>query len=154
MWLSSMFSGESEARDLIPSRTLNITKITALLVPIGTAIAALIEAQTKADGPLAGLTPGQKLILWLGVLVFILVIASMDMLVRGIATAASYRSGLSLLPPGLNVTYTGVTPNVPCQVVASRSFNGDATSDMGQYLIIYTKDGAKVAQWVVATDVT
>jgi hypothetical protein len=153
MWLESMFSGESEPGDVIPSRTLNITKITGLLVPIGTAIAALIEAQTKADGPLAGLTPGQKLILWLGVLAFILVIASVDMLVRGIATAASYKSGLSLLPPGLKGTYTGLDLNVACQVVASRSFNGDTSSNKGQFLVLYQANGANIARWVDATKV-
>jgi hypothetical protein len=74
-------------------------------------------------------------------------------LVRGIATAASYKSGLSLLPPGLKGTYTGLDLNVACQVVASRSFNGDTSSNKGQFLVLYQANGANIARWVDATKV-
>lgn len=147
-WFGSMFSGEEESGDVVGGRALNITKITALLVPIGTAIAALIEAQTGEEGPLGGLTPGQKLTLWLGVLLFILVVVAVDMLVRGIATAASFRSGVSLLPGGFKATYTEPEPDVPCTLVATRAFSGDVSSKDGEFLIIVEDDATQVARWV------
>lgn len=55
-WITSMFSGKAEEDDVIASRALNITKITGLLVPIGTAALAFLTA-----GPLNDLrTPETK----------------------------------------------------------------------------------------------
>lgn len=41
-WIESIFSSEAGGDDLVKSGALNITKITALLVPIGTGIIALL----------------------------------------------------------------------------------------------------------------
>jgi hypothetical protein len=147
-WLASIFSDEAEGNDLVKARTLNITKVTALLAPLATAVAAVVDTQIK--GPLSGLSPGQKLILWVALFGFLALVVSMDMLVRAITTSASLKSSATLLPVGLRASFTRPNPNLPCSVVASRSFDGQESADDGMFLITYEHDDQSVAEWVEA----
>lgn len=147
-WFTSMFSGKSEPGDVVTGGALNVTKITALLVPLGTAIAAFVESQTDAEGPLGGLTPGQKLTLWIAVFAFVLVVVVVDMIVRAVATAASLRSAATPLPIGMKAMYTEPEPDVKCLVAATRSFNGQVSSQDGEFLVVYGEAGKRVTKWV------
>lgn len=147
-WFTSMFSGEAESGDVVTAGALNVTKITALLVPIGTALAAFVESQTDAKGPLAGLTPGQKLTLWIAVFAFVLVVVVADMIVRAVATAASLRSAVTPLPTGMKAVYTEPEPDVECVVAATRSFNGQVSSEDGEFLVVYDNAGNRETRWV------
>ena len=88
-WFSSMFSDEPMEGDLIASRPLNITKITSLIVPIGTAAMAFLTSALDEAGPLANLTPGQRLILFLAPVAVIAAVVLMDIWARATVTATA-----------------------------------------------------------------
>jgi hypothetical protein len=145
-WLASMFSSEADGNDLIKARALNTTKVTALLAPLATAVAAVVG--TQVDGPLNGLNPGQKLTLWIAMFAFLAAVVIADMLVRAITTSASLKSSATLLPAGLKGYFTKNRPIQPCSVVATRSFDGQESADDGMFLITYENNDKSVAEWV------
>jgi hypothetical protein len=101
-WFTSPFSAESQGGDLVDSSPLNITKITALLVPLTTAAIATLDAAVfKDDGILSGLTPGQKLALVFSLIAFVAIIIVTDMMTRARATAALLGGPVALLPAGI-----------------------------------------------------
>lgn len=153
-WLGSIFSADTEQDDIIKSRTLNVTKVTGILAPLVTGVAGLVETQVK--GPLDGLTPGQRLTLWLSMFAFLAAVVITDMVVRGV-TAAATQVAKSLqpstpLPTGLRGSYVRLSPNVSCHVVAARSLNGEKGADAGEFLITYESEGEWVAEWVKARE--
>jgi len=148
-WFTSMFSAEAEEGDLVKSGALNITKITGLLVPIGTGIAAVITSQVK-DGPLDGLTPGQKLTLWIALLAFIAFLVVADIFARAMGTSAALQSHVAPLP-SLRGKWTRPGPDLPCTVVAVRG--GDLGGGGGGELLIVPDENDEkvpVALWVPA----
>jgi hypothetical protein len=152
-WFTSMFSGEPEEGDVVKTGALNITKITALLAPIGTGIAALIDTQVK-NGPLDGLTPGQKLTLWIALLAFIGLVVVADIYARSTATAAALQAHIAPLPSGLKATWIRQGADAACTVVAVRG--GDlGGGGGGELLLVPDKpdDQTPRAAWVAATSV-
>lgn len=156
-WFSSMFSDESESTDLIKARTLNITKITALLVPIATGILAALEAFVVDEGPLAGLTPGQKLTIVIALIAFVTLLVIADMLVRGLVTASALRGPISPLPTGLKGTWARPGKDLDCSVVAARSGSPDESLS-ADLLIVLTEGDDKwkkdAVLWIPASDVS
>ncbi len=145
-WLTSIFSSEVQRGDLIKARALNTTKLTAILVPLATAVAGVVETQVK--GPLEGLAPAQKLTLWIAMFALLGLIVISDMFVRALTTSASLKSTTTLLPTGLKGSFIQVNPNLPCSVVAARSFDGQENAARGEFLIVYEEDEEPVARWV------
>ncbi|HEX2046442.1 MAG TPA: hypothetical protein VHF27_01680 [Acidimicrobiales bacterium] len=149
-WLESIFSKDVQEGDVIKSRTLNVTKVTAILGSLATAVAGVVE--TQVDGPLDGLTPGQRLTLWISVLAFVGLVVITDMVVRGVTSSATQvakaLAPATPLPSGLRASYVRPTPNVTCFVVAARALNGQKGAEGGEFLITYESDGDWVADWV------
>jgi hypothetical protein len=140
--------------DLVTARSLTATKLTGWLVPTGTAIAAFVESQTKIDGPLSGLTPGQKLTVWIAILAFVLVLVVVDVLARSAVTAASLRTAVSPLPPDLRARYKSPSGDiVDCSVAACRSFGSGGNDATGQFLIV-PRESDEAACWVAAGTLT
>jgi len=75
-----MFSSDAEKNDLLKAKALNITKVTAILAPLSTAVAAVVGTQLK--GPLSGLTSGQRLTLWISLFGLLGLVVITDMMVR------------------------------------------------------------------------
>lgn len=139
-WFTSIFSGEAKPNDAVKSGSLNITKITALLVPGGTAALALVSAAIGKKGPLAKITPGQRLIIYLFAMGFVLVVVVTDMLVRAYATgqaaAGQANSPVATLTPGIAATWTWIQPGPyrPCHVAGLRQ-STTINPGAGEYLI-------------------
>jgi len=85
-WFTSMFSGDVKDGDVVTAGTLNITKITVILVPMVTAAVAAVNAAIGKDGPLADLTPGQRLMVFLAAFGLVGLVILTDMAVRGYVT--------------------------------------------------------------------
>lgn len=153
-WFTSMFSDEPQATDVVKSGALNITKITALLAPIGTAALALVSAAIGENGPLAGITPGQRLMIYLSALGFVLVVVVTDMVVRAYATgqAASgqARSPVAILTPGIPGKWSQPGPDRDCVVVALRQSTA-VNPGAGEYLIVSEAIPADQAMGVAAS---
>jgi hypothetical protein len=86
-WFTSMFSGSPGSQDVIKAGPLNATKIVAIVTVVATSLAAASKPIFGTDGPLASLSGGQRLILWIGVLALVTVLVIVDMVVRGFVTA-------------------------------------------------------------------
>lgn len=137
-WFTSMFSGEPGPTDVVKSGALNITKIMALLAPIGTAALALVSAAIGDSGPLARITPGQRLMIYLSALAFVLVVVVTDMVVRAYASgqtaSGQARSPVSILTPGISGKWTQPGPDRDCVVVGLRQSTA-VNPAAGEYLI-------------------
>jgi hypothetical protein len=131
-WFTSMFSSEATEGDAITGRTLNITKITALLVPIGTGIVALLNEIAGDDGPFAGIDLWQKVAIALAVIVFIGIVVAVDMLSRAYATGKEAENAslapLSFFAEPLTVRDISKQDNETVKAIASRTSN-DGTTD-------------------------
>jgi hypothetical protein len=155
-WFTSMFSGEAESGDLIQAGALNITKITALLVPIGTGVLAGVEAIAGEEGPLGALTPGQKLTVVIALIAFVAVVVVTDMLVRGLATASALRGPISPFPSWLTGTWKRPGKDLGCSIVAARSGSPGEHHEAYLLLVLTEEDDdwkKDTALWVPAGQV-
>lgn len=158
-WFTSMFSGAAGPQDAIKSGPLNATKITALAGVVGTAIAAAWKPLFGKDGPLSKLTPGQDLILWLGVLGFVAVVVIVDLVVRGHVTAHVSAAEESAPVVWFNPTRRASAPaggaDPGGSVIALRPSGDDASGI--QYLVVRDPqagdpvNGARQTAWVGAS---
>lgn len=146
-WFTSMFSGDAQPGDVVTSRALNITKITAFVVPIVTVGVAAVSQTLKANSPLRDLTPGQRLMIFLFVFTFVALVILADMAVRayttGQALMADATVGIVTIEPGLKARLTTTAIDPDCVVIAIRGGSG------GQFLIAFADEGAVVrTRWV------
>ena len=65
-------------------------------------------------------------------------------------TSASLKAPAVPLPSGLRAQFLGRNPNLPCTVLATRSFDGPDSIVGGEFLITYELNRKPVAQWVEA----
>lgn len=152
-WFTSMFSAESQGGDFVDSSRLNITKITALLVPLTTAGVAVLDAAVfKEDGILAGLTLGQKLGLVISLIAFVAIVVVADMTTRARATTALLQAPIVLFPSAVTGTWERRGPDLDCSIVGARG-GGSPGSAGTQILIVATEEGRSVAHWVAAAEV-
>jgi hypothetical protein len=154
-WFTSMFSDEATETDVVKATTLNITKITALLVPMATGILAAVEAFVE-KGPLENLTPGQHVVIVIALIAFVALVVVTDMLVRGIVTASSLNAPVSPLP-AISAAWTRPQKDLGCTVVGARS--GSIEEQTGASLLIVLTEEADqwkkgAVLWVPAGDVS
>ena len=153
-WFTSMFTGEAQEDDVIAGGTLNITKITALTVPIGTAAMAFLTSALDEKGPLALLTPGQRLVLFLAPVAVVAAVVLMDMWARATVTAgvvgAQSSAPLVRIKKPIEGEWSQPGQDKACSVVAIRSkFSSDG--DDADFLIVVNGEGFKTV-WISASD--
>jgi hypothetical protein len=133
-----MFSGQARPQDAIVSGPLNATKIITMITVIATAVAAASKPLFGTDGPFHDLTPGQRLILWLGVLGLVAVVVAVDTYVRGRVTgnlgAASESAPIVWFNPTRRVSNPGAGGDPGGSAVALRPSNEDSSGI--QYLVV------------------
>jgi F0F1-type ATP synthase assembly protein I len=151
-WLQETFSADSTEEDVIQSRSLNITRIAGVVVPvvtaIGTAIANLADTEPWSQ-------PEFQQRLFFALLAFVAAVTVADIFARAIASAAAHRAtrpAASLFPVPLAVAKeVPKRADVAGRIVAFRTSNAEATSEEGEYLFV--SDDGTIAEWVKAQDV-
>jgi hypothetical protein len=147
-WISDTFSASASEDDLIQNRSLNITRIGAVVAPLllGTAT-AIGELAEKA--PWNEPTFQRQLLFVVIVAVTVMVVA--DMLARALVSAAVHRSEESLgtILPTAFAAILDVPdgPDLPGNVVAFRTFNARNSSHGSEYLFV-PQDGTEAPRWV------
>lgn len=156
-WFTDTFSSESSEDDIVKARSLNITRITGVVVPVLAGIATAI-GEVAEKPPFDEVAFQRQLILALVALVAVVTVA--DILGRSIAAAGQARAEASArvpvgtpLPaaiPAAEVVAAAV--DVPGHVVAFRAANADTAADAGEYLFVPTEKGTP--RWLPAADLS
>jgi hypothetical protein len=134
-WLSETFNADAGEDDLISSRSLNITRIGAVVVPVLAAIWTAISEW--ADKPPFNDVEFQKTLI-VALIPFIAVLAVADMFSRAIATKAVATSmGIVAFATPISATKSSPGPDSKGKVVAYR---GGESTGAGQYLFV-SEDG-------------
>lgn len=143
-WFADTFSSQASDEDLVKARSLNITRITGVVVPVLAGISVGIGE--LADKPPFNDAGFQRQIV-LGLLALIGVVATADILGRAIASRGSNASVGTILPKPLSarLVQAGV-PDIDGRVVGFRNANGTSPGPWGEYLFV-PDDSADAPSW-------
>lgn len=151
-WLQTLSSSSTE-EDLIQARSMNITRLVGVGLPIVTAIVASISTITDTE-PWSD--PAFQQRLFLALLIVIAVVSVADMLARAYVAAAEHRAkppAASLLPHAIAARKDMAEgEDVRGRVVAFRSNNADGKTRDGEYLFV-PEDNDQTSEWIRANQV-
>lgn len=147
-WLADTFSSASKEGDGVATRSLNSTRITAVILPIltgvWTAISELADTAPFND-------EGFQRVLIVAGFAFIAVVVVADMFVRAIS--ANRRVPVATpLPAPLVATWVREGEDAAGRVVAFRAGNAERPTTACEYLFV--PDGGGAPAWVLATELS
>jgi hypothetical protein len=144
-WISATFSAEASEDDLVKARSLNTTRVAAVVAPVLTGIVTVV-GDLKDKPPFDDVGFQKQVILAL--IGLIALVSAADILSRSLATAraASAAAASTVLPGGVKAEKDDGRNNTKIvgTVVAFRTSNADSASEDGDYLFV-TDQG--VASW-------
>lgn len=147
-WFSETFNAQASESDLIAARSLNITRIGGVVVPVLTGVWTAIS-EVGDIPPFDDIGFQKNLILALVAFVGVLSVA--DMVSRAIAVrAASPTPGFVTFPSAIPATWTLDGPDMDGHVLAYRGVTGE-TSSLNEYL--FKADDTSFV-WVTADSVS
>ena len=148
-WFSDTFSSKAKENDLIAARSLNITRITAVVGPVAVGIWTGISELAEIE-PFNDVSFQRSLILAFIGLIGIVTVA--DILGRSIATGRAASSSDTPLPMAIEATKVQPGQDVPGKVVAYRARNASAPVPTGEFLFVADTTGATT--WESAADIS
>lgn len=147
-WFSETFNSQASESDLIAARSLNITRIGGVVVPVVTGVWTAISE--VGDIPPFNDIEFQKTLI-LALVAFVGVLSVADMVSRAIAARAAIPTpGLVSFPSAIPATWTLDGPDKDGHVLAYRGVTGE-TSSINEYL--FKADDTSLV-WVTADSVS
>lgn len=150
-WFAETFSSDASEDDIVKSRSLNITRITGVVLPVLIGISTAI-GEVKNTPPFDDVAFQKRLIL--AVLLLIAVVTVADILGRSIANlgqslASRGDNVATMLPKALAARHVNVGLHADGHIVAFRASNASAPTSSGEYLFVAT-DGSTPPAWLTA----
>jgi hypothetical protein len=133
-WFTDTFSSKASADDLVKARSLNITRITGVVIPVLAGISVAIGE--LADKPPFNDSAFQRQIV-LALIALITVVATADILGRSIANRGSHAPVGTILPKPMPARLREAgAAGIDGQVVAFRDANSSNPGPWGEYLFV------------------
>jgi hypothetical protein len=149
-WISETFSSDSSEDDVVKSRSLNITRITGVVLPVLVGITTAI-GEVKDTPPFDDVAFQKRVIIAMILLVGAVTVA--DILGRSIAARAT-RAVSTALPSAVAAKQTvDANTKIAGHVVAFRTTNSEAPASEGEYLFVPSEAENKPS-WQKATALT
>lgn len=146
-WFQDTFSSTTTEDDIVKSRSLNITRITGVVLPVLVGISTAI-AEVKGKPPFDDPAFQKRLILALLLLIGLVTVA--DILGRSIASLGAARSlvpvATPLPKPWLADQIKPEDVDIPGHIIAFRASNAAEPTKSGEYLFV-PKDTAIAPSW-------
>jgi hypothetical protein len=146
-WVTSTFSADANEEDVVKARSLNITRIAAVVAPVLAGIATAIADFAKKE-PFDD--PGFQRQLVFVMVAFIALVTVADIIGRSVATGRATAPASVVLPGGVPASLTGGENhrNIEGTAVAFRTSAAGSADQDGEYLFVRNgADGDLAVSW-------
>lgn len=150
-WFTETFSSDASEDDIVKSRSLNITRITGVVLPVLLGISTAV-GELNDTPPFDDIAFQKRLIL--AVLLLIGIVTVADILGRSIANlgqslASRADNVATVLPTALAARHVKDGLHADGHLVAFRAWNPSGPTSSGEYLFVAT-DGSTPPAWLTA----